>query len=251
VTHGPDGAVLSEARYGYGPDGERVRAEVDGDVTWTVFDRRNPALVLAADGSVRARRLYGDRLDAVLAEERDGANRWFLTDHLGTVRDLVGDDGVVIEHYVYDAFGALLSPLTSSVGNELFFTARPYDPVTGLVDLRRRAYDPTLGRFLQEDPLPPWGYGYAEGSPLLYVDPTGELSAIEYAKLLTFVGLLCDIYSAVSAGRGFIAFMMSVYQPILDALSGYPPGSTQFTPPMNLYSLIPCGLGDFIQPLVE
>lgn len=41
------------------------------------------------------------------------------------------------------------------------YTGRGYDTATGLYDYRFRIYDPTLGRFLQPDPL-----GYADGMNL-------------------------------------------------------------------------------------
>jgi hypothetical protein len=50
------------------------------------------------------------------------------------------------------------------------------DPETGLYYFNQRYYDPSLGRFLTEDPagqgLNP--YAYAGNSPLMYVDPDGE-----------------------------------------------------------------------------
>ena len=61
-----------------------------------------------------------------------------------------------------------------------------YDVETGLYWLTTRAYDPTLGRFLQRDPLgraplffADQPYAYAGNNPLLNVDPSGQRFADE------------------------------------------------------------------------
>jgi len=65
------------------------------------------------------RYLYGPGIDQILAQENvapegvavsiSAAGRvyWMLTDNLGTVRDLLDANGNLVEHYRYDAFGAM------------------------------------------------------------------------------------------------------------------------------------------------
>lgn len=59
--------------------------------------------------------------------------------------------GTPINRYTYDPFG---NPLTvnETVDNMFRFTGEPYDP-SGLVFLRARYYDPSIGRFLTPDTL--------------------------------------------------------------------------------------------------
>jgi RHS repeat-associated protein len=49
--------------------------------------------------------------------------------------------------------------------------------LTGLLYIRNRYYDPQTGRFTQEDPIGLAGglnaYGFADGDPVSYSDPTG------------------------------------------------------------------------------
>jgi hypothetical protein len=46
-------------------------------------------------GNVTVRYLFGDGTDEILARFRNGdETAWYLTDHLGTVRDIVDDAGV-------------------------------------------------------------------------------------------------------------------------------------------------------------
>jgi RHS repeat-associated protein len=62
----------------------------------------------------------------------------------------------------------------------LRFPGQYFDRETGLAYNLRRDYDPALGRYIESDPIGLDGgmntYAYAESSPLLFVDPTGEWS---------------------------------------------------------------------------
>ena len=84
---------------------------------------------------------------------------------LGSVSELSDQSGNLVERYEYDVYGAPTifdssdNPLTeSSIGNPYLFTGRRYDPESGNYYYRARIYSPTLGRFLQTDPL-----GYVDG----------------------------------------------------------------------------------------
>ncbi|MEM1165451.1 MAG: RHS repeat-associated core domain-containing protein [Planctomycetota bacterium] len=84
--------------------------------------------------------------------------------------ELTGGDGVL------DA-EELAEVLVSAIGNRHTFTGRLYDHVTGLVQYRHRYLHPSIGRFVQRDPL---GYvdgmnlfEYVRSTPLVGVDPMG------------------------------------------------------------------------------
>ncbi len=128
---------------------------------------------------VLARYLYGDRIDQLIARYQPGeGTAWYLTDHLGTVRDLVDSDGDLINTIVYDAFGNILSQTDALAGDRFTYTGREYDTETGLYYYRARYYDPALGRFISQDPI-----GFSAGDANLYryvgnrvdvfIDPSG------------------------------------------------------------------------------
>jgi RHS repeat-associated protein len=117
-----------------------------------------------AAGNITARYLFGDQTDEILARFRPGeGTAWYLTDHLGTVRDLAGAGGELIDHIDYDSFGSVVVETQAAYGDRFKFTGREFDAETGLYYYRARFYDPALGRFLSQDPI-----GIAAGDPNLY-----------------------------------------------------------------------------------
>ncbi|MCC7086419.1 MAG: hypothetical protein IT427_15570, partial [Pirellulales bacterium] len=94
-----------------------------------------------------------------------GTVSWPLTDHLGTVRDIVQDAGgsaTVVDHNSYDSFGNKLSQ--SSAASDIFFgfTGRAFDTDTGLQNNHHRWLQ--NGRWLSEDPIKDGVNWYAYGS---------------------------------------------------------------------------------------
>ncbi|GAB6188242.1 hypothetical protein JCM17478_37440 [Thermopirellula anaerolimosa] len=57
-------------------------------------------------------------------------------------------DKRVVNHLVYDAFGRVTAETNPAVDSLFLFTARPFDPDTGLQNNLNRWYDPSVGRWL-------------------------------------------------------------------------------------------------------
>ena len=85
--------------------------------------------------------------DKLLADTTSTEVLWSLTDHLGTIRDILG---ATATHLIYDAFGNL----TSGTNPLLFgYTGKAFDSATNLQNNINRWYDATLGRGLSVDPI--------------------------------------------------------------------------------------------------
>jgi RHS repeat-associated protein len=116
--------------------------------------------------------------DSVYEIVRDGARSYPLFDGVGSVTTLTDATGAVVGRVRYSAFGV---PHSSGVTeNTVSFTGHQFNTATGLFFARARYYDPTLGRFLSQDPE--WAvnlYVYALNAPLTFTDPTGRAASIE------------------------------------------------------------------------
>jgi RHS repeat-associated protein len=181
------GIMLAEAAYVYDVFDRRIVKSVDPDgagpapqqETRYVYDGLNAWADFDALNQLIARYLHGEGLDNLLARWRPiEGTAWYLTDHLGTVRDIADATGVIINHLDYDSFGRLVSQTDPAVGDRFAFTGREYDPELDMYYYRARYYDPQLGRFISQDPLGFEAgdsnlYRYVGNAPLAARDPLG------------------------------------------------------------------------------
>lgn len=131
-----------------------------------------------------------------------------LTDHLGTVRDLVSNSGQVVNHIKYDSYGNVISESNPAVKTRYKYTGREFDAETGLQYNRARYYDATIGRFVSEDPIGFGGgdfnfYRYVANRPVSATDPSGEaaLLAAFGAGVGYFTGFWANVAGQVAAGE--------------------------------------------------
>lgn len=117
---------------------------------------------------------------------------FFLKDHLGSVTDITNSSGTIVQRYQYSTFGKInkildegLSDISGDkfINNQFTFTGREIDDESGLYYYRARYYDPSIGRFLQQDPYTgqlgaPLShinkYTYAANNPVMLSDPSGK-----------------------------------------------------------------------------
>jgi RHS repeat-associated protein len=103
---------------------------------------------------------------------------WYLTDQVGSVRDIANITGSVLDHIAYRAYGGAASESSPANGDRFKFNEREVDVTTGLYYERTRWYDPTSGRFLSQDPLQQAGgdsnlYRSVHNAPTTGVSPLG------------------------------------------------------------------------------
>ncbi|MFA7062463.1 MAG: RHS repeat-associated core domain-containing protein, partial [Pedobacter sp.] len=104
-------------------------------------------------------------------------NYTFHHDALQSVLGLSGHEGSVLQTISYGPFGEKIATTGTANNNYLHFTGREEDSDSGLYNYRARIYDPTIGRFLTEDPK---GfdagvnfYVYVQNNPVNANDPMG------------------------------------------------------------------------------
>jgi RHS repeat-associated protein len=203
------GNVTKTIEYIYDGDNQRIGKRIDGAVVERyVIDRNQIALVFDGAGVQTHRYLYGTAVDQVLADETPTGMVWTLADNQGTVKDLVDNSGVVINHVSYDSFGKVVSQSNASVEFRYGYTGREQDGETGLDYYRARYYDAGNGRFISEDPL---GFGagdtnltrYVGNSPTNFTDPSGKCPLVLIP--LAAAGITgTDLLIGLTTGAGLI-----------------------------------------------
>lgn len=131
----------------------------------------------------------------------------------------------VVASYDYDAFGNGTTA-ANDYYNPLRYCGEYLDEETGLIYLRARYYDPSIGRFVSEDPIKDgtnW-YVYCNDNPIRYVDRGGKSAtevlnsgiqmAQEVSALNPLPGLEDVAAGAVLIGAGVAAGVVFVYDAI-------------------------------------
>jgi len=117
------------------------------------YDGRNVWAELDGSNNVQVRYVWGDST-AQLFARIDTAIEWVLTEHLGTVRDIVNAAGTtVLDHIEYGAFGNVLSDTNAANAGNLGYTGLRQDRDAGIVEADERTLLVTTGRWMQEDPI--------------------------------------------------------------------------------------------------
>jgi RHS repeat-associated protein len=153
--------------------------------TITHYDGDDMVLVLANDstGTLKNRYLHGEAVDEVLADENWQGVLWALPDQFQNVRDLVDHSGTLYNHIDYDTFGkATYEWKPASQGHRVHaygFQSRERDQETQLNYHRNRYYNPSIGRWISEDPIGFEGGDYnlnrfVGNGPTNGTDPYGE-----------------------------------------------------------------------------
>jgi RHS repeat-associated protein len=78
---------------------------------------------------------------------------WYLSDHLGSIRNLTDGAGNLTDTITYDAFGKVTNETSSANGDRFKFTGGELDSETGLQYEHARYYDPLVGRWTSTDPI--------------------------------------------------------------------------------------------------
>jgi RHS repeat-associated protein len=146
---------------------------------------------------------------AVVANVDTSPTLYFVhADHLNRpIRMTDGSESVVWDA-VYNPFGDVNS-ITGSASNNLRFSGQYFLIEDGLHYNWYRHYDPTLGRYIQPDPLEFIDgasiYAYVGGNPTGFVDPTGEAGSGFPANRSLRPGYgttSCDYYTAQCQANG-------------------------------------------------
>jgi RHS repeat-associated protein len=176
ATVTPAGGTASTVSFKYDPMGRRIWKSSALGTTLYLYDGANIVGEVGPAGVLVASYAQGSGIDQPLAMQRGGNIAYYQADGLGSITSLTNAAGNTVSSYVYKAFGSTTA--TEGIFNPFRYTGREQDPETGLYYYRARYYDPTIGRFLSEDPIGFKGsgtnfYAYVRNSSVNVNDPFG------------------------------------------------------------------------------
>ena len=189
------GTVNQTVEFTYDTLNRRIAKNVNGILARFLQNEENIWGDADGNGSVTARYLLGNRIDEMFARYWPSRGiDWYLTDNLGTVRDVTDITGANVEHVSFDSFGRFLAHSPPYFVDRFLFTGREWDSETGLYFYRTRFYDPFIGKFTALDPmgceLSEYNlYAYVKNSPIRFVDPTGKMSLTQQGLLISSLAL--------------------------------------------------------------
>jgi len=180
---------------GYNADGLRIWKESGGQRSYYLYDGEMLLAETNAAGTVTSAYTWG--ANGLICRDAAAGSTYYLYDPQGSVVQRVDSSGNVIDTDLYDAWGNLQQGTPGSdpvgyCGQHGYYT----DVETGLVLCTHRYYDPTIGRWVNRDPIGTDGgnniYCYCLNNPLNSIDIDG-LAQI----------FLCHIYSHITTGMKF------------------------------------------------
>jgi len=212
------GSSASAVHYTYDALGRLAERRTSGDTVttnrmyyagWQLIAEYNGA------GTLQRKYVYGPGIDEPV-RLTSGSNRFYYhADGLGSVTEITTINGVIRESYSYDVYGTPtlygsngVVIASTAINNRLMFTGRDRDPDTTLYNYRYRYYSPSLGRFVQVDPINLAGgdlnlYRYVGNNPVNATDPFGLLGTPEQRE--RFIRDMTLYGSAFGAFQGGMA----------------------------------------------
>lgn len=170
--------------YSYDSQGTRFKSVKSSPAETTLYV--NPYLELR--NAVPTTYLYAGPLRVASFESSQLST--YHQDHLGGTALVTDSTGTTIQLYDYAPFGKeKLNTTTGTLDAAYSFTGKEYEEDTGLYYFEARWYNPTIARFVSEDPAQ-WGlsgrmlsdpqrlnfYSYSGNNPIKNVDPNGQES---------------------------------------------------------------------------
>ncbi|MGN0243077.1 MAG: RHS repeat-associated core domain-containing protein, partial [Lachnospiraceae bacterium] len=174
-----------ETTYTIGVDGYRNCKQSGDDISTYSVDEVGH-VISETDGYGKVTEIVWDGAHPV-TRKVDGKYYYYIYNGHGDVVALVDENGDIQNEYSYSPWGEQ-TVKKENIDNPIGYAGEYQDRETGLTYLRARYYNPSVKRFVQEDPArDQWDwYVYCNNNPIHYKDSTGK--AVETALDIVSIG---------------------------------------------------------------
>jgi RHS repeat-associated protein len=159
----------------------RLASLVKSATTKFLYDGDDLIAEYDGSGTLLRRYVHGPGTDRPLVwfeGTDDSTPRYLTADQQGSITAVTDGNGNMLAINTYNEYGLPLST-NNTYQSRFGYTGQVYLPEVALYNYKARMYAPTIGRFLQTDPI---GYGngmnryaYVGNDPVNRADPTGKL----------------------------------------------------------------------------
>jgi RHS repeat-associated protein len=197
----------TNAQYDYDGSGNRRSRTLNGTTTRYVLDILGMSQILIeTDATNTPQYFYVYGASGLICRLKpDNTTHFYHYDFRGSTTAMTDAAQNISHQYSYDPFGKILAA-TEADANPFRYVGQHgvvYETPNRYF-MRARFYDPSVGRFLSEDPV--WDknlYAYANNNPITEYDPDGN-KPLKYEKSLkTEEGFINKNYGKVSASSDF------------------------------------------------
>jgi len=169
--------LVRQQTFTYDPLGRRLSKTSNNQTVNYLYDSQDIVAILNENGEILSTIVHAEYIDSPLSITTGDQTYYYHQDHQGSILSLTDALQNEVESYNYDPYGVTSLNQTVTTNNPYAFTGRELDDID-LYYYRARYYDPTIQRFLGEDPI---GFGsgdfnfyrYVANDPVNFIDPWG------------------------------------------------------------------------------
>ena len=216
------------ATYLYDALGMRVSKQAGGVTTHYHYDEHGHIIEESNGGTGAMTMEYVWLNDMPLAEMDSSGNVYYVhNDQLGNPQKITDSTPTIVWDRVQQPFGEQYS-LTSTITSNLRFPGQYFDSESGFFYNTFRDYNPSLGRYIETDPIGWTGastanrnsYGYAKQNPVRFIDPTGLMCLLPEA--IEAIEATPEVIQAFEAGEGATTVDTAANTAISNLINGLP-----------------------------